>query len=1141
MSLPASSAALSPDPLIGARLKSEVETPVVGEVGFAVLGSLRAVRDGVPIELAGHRQRSIVARLLLAAGRVVPAEVLVGELWQSNLQPKAMVSLQTQISLLRRVLEPERPPRAPATILVSEAPGYALRVDDVDARRFEQLCHEADRGRAADPRRAVELYDTARGLWRGAAYADFADEAWAEAERTRLTELRCTAVEHQAAALLSADEPAAVVPLVSPFVAEFSLREEAWRLLALALYRCGRQGEALNALRRARSHLAEDLGIDPGPALRRLGDDILAQAPHLLSDTADIAAPPVVIAPSDPDVSPNASAPVRTPEPVGRRAELTALRRAMERSRTGRLQVVLIAGDAGEGKTALLDSALADAESSDSVVLTVRCPENDGAPSGWPWIDALRDLAARVPPPDGTVSSWLADDVPHPDADPIAARFRVHRSVVAWLATVAARRPLVIVADDMHRADDETAALMSDILDGLAATATTALIAHRRERSPALLRVLASCARHEAARLELDGLTVDAVGELVRRHAINDLDADTVRMVAERSGGNPFFVRELVRLLDGGASPTDVPDSVRDVVRHRVDVLPARATTLLRLVAVAGREIEHEVLLAAAADPTRRDDDDEYFEALEAALLSGLLVETDSRGVAFTHQLVHDTLYDDLSALRRSRLHGRIAVALESSNPDAVTELAHHHGAAGPAHEAAAAVFSARAAELAESRFAYRDAADWWERAIAAHRGAHPAEVADRLRWHARWMSAVQRSGDVPRARQLREAVIPDAASTGDPALIAEVLLACDAPTGWSTRDQETPDLALVGLAERTADDLADDTAMRSRLLSLIARELESGDVERGVDAGREAVALARDSRDPAVMAEALNARYLWTYFDGADGLDERDRIGRELLALATAHQLGPYEAAARFILLQVTAATADLQAADGHASELTRLATAYEMPLLRAIAGFYVALRCVVTGDENEAERAYERAAAEVTATGWWMELAQALRLIGITGMRLAAGDARGLSEQVGQLMPMLPPAARTMMSEFYACTLIAAGEVEAARDELGEPLPVRANYLAPVRYAMRAIAGLGTQDRRRIDEAYVQLLPYAGTVCGAATAAVCVGPTDTILARLATARGDAAAAARHAAAAVALAERLGNATWARVATEAG
>ncbi|MFI6071779.1 BTAD domain-containing putative transcriptional regulator [Actinoplanes sp. NPDC051343] len=238
---------------------------------FGVLGPVVAWdRDGREVDLRGPRHRAVLARLLVARGRVVPVGHLVDDLWVVP-PAGAVPAVRTFVAALRRALEPDRPPRSRPAVLVTEGPGYALRAapDAVDAWRFE------DAVAAGGP------LGEALGWWRGPAYANFGDEPWARSERARLTELRLRAVEMEASRLLSEGRPADAIPQLDAHVTDHPWREEAWRLLALALYRTGRQGDALAVLRRARDLLSARLGVDPGPALSRLERDILRQEKSL--------------------------------------------------------------------------------------------------------------------------------------------------------------------------------------------------------------------------------------------------------------------------------------------------------------------------------------------------------------------------------------------------------------------------------------------------------------------------------------------------------------------------------------------------------------------------------------------------------------------------------------------------------------------------------------------------------------------------------------------------------------------------------------------------------------------------------------------------------------------------------------------
>ncbi|WP_231157752.1 AfsR/SARP family transcriptional regulator [Streptomyces sp. CNZ748] len=241
-----------------------------------VLGAVRASGDdGAPVALGGPRHREVLARLVAAEGRMVTTGTLVDDLWGDEPPARAVGALRTFVAALRRALEPARTPRTPSRVLVTEGPGYALRLprEDVDVHRFEDAL---DRARHTPG--AVTALGEALTAWRGPAYADVTGAAWAERERVRLEELRAEAVELRARALLDRGEGAGLVAELADHAAAHPWREPAWTLLARALHRAGRRADALDTLRRARSMLADRLGLDPGDELRRLETDILGGA-----------------------------------------------------------------------------------------------------------------------------------------------------------------------------------------------------------------------------------------------------------------------------------------------------------------------------------------------------------------------------------------------------------------------------------------------------------------------------------------------------------------------------------------------------------------------------------------------------------------------------------------------------------------------------------------------------------------------------------------------------------------------------------------------------------------------------------------------------------------------------------------------
>jgi DNA-binding SARP family transcriptional activator len=247
----------------------------VMELRFRVLGPVEVTADGRVLDLGRPKQRAVLAALLMRAGEVVPVDRLVDDLWNGR-PPQAVVgSLHAYVANLRRILEPARPARAQPTVLLTSGPGYLLRAENLDATAFARL---AGRALAAGrPRDAATCAAAALAQWRGPAFADLAGLAFAEPEIARLDELRSSVREVAARAELARGRHAEAIPDLVRLVADSPLRETPRELLMLALYRCGRQADALALAAETRRLLAAELGIDPGPRLRRLHAAILRQ------------------------------------------------------------------------------------------------------------------------------------------------------------------------------------------------------------------------------------------------------------------------------------------------------------------------------------------------------------------------------------------------------------------------------------------------------------------------------------------------------------------------------------------------------------------------------------------------------------------------------------------------------------------------------------------------------------------------------------------------------------------------------------------------------------------------------------------------------------------------------------------------
>jgi predicted ATPase/DNA-binding SARP family transcriptional activator len=545
---------------------------------FEILGPLTVADGGRPIAVPGAKPRTLLVMLVLHAGRVVPADRLVDGLWGEHLPADPANALQALVSRLRRALDPG----GELGLLRSHPPGYLLAADpeQVDAVRFERLAAEGHAALATGrPDAAAALLAEGLALWRGPALADVADEPFAGGEVARLTELRLAAVEDRIEADLALGRHAAVVGELEALVAEHPLRERLRGQLMRALYRSGRQAEALEAYRRTRTLLGEELGLDPSQELQRLEAAMLAQ---------------------DAGLDPPAEAParrrtnVRVPLTsfVGRDEEVVRVAAALDQAR-----LVTLTGPGGSGKTRLaveVAAGLAD-RIADGVWLVELAP-----------LPAEGSVADAVAATFGVRGGLRLGQAPPPQEDPTDR----------LVALLEAKRPLLVL-DNCEHVVDAVAKLAEVLLTScpgvrILATSREALGVggERRWPVPALAtpppglddprrlleygaaRLFVERAEAVAPGFQLSDGGVEAVGEICRRLdglplaielAAARVPALTVQAIAAR-------LDDRFRLLTAG-SRTALPrqQTLRAVVDWSWELLsePERAT-LRRLAVFTG-------------------------------------------------------------------------------------------------------------------------------------------------------------------------------------------------------------------------------------------------------------------------------------------------------------------------------------------------------------------------------------------------------------------------------------------------------------------------------------------------------------------------------------------------------------------------
>lgn len=701
---------------------------------YRLLGPLEVVDDdGRRVDVGGRQPRTLLAVLLVAGGRRVTVDALADAIWSGEPPASATGTVQSYVSRLRRRLGPER--------LTWDDAGYQLDVapEQVDARRFEALAEQGrtllDAGRAEEARAVLQ---EAEALWRGPALADFADFEFAMGPAARLEQRRLTAIEDRLAADLALGRHAAAIGELAELVKANPLREALQVQLALALYRSGRQAEALRALADAGRTLREELGIEPSRQLRDLESAILAHEPSL-----EAPAPP---APPVPAPSPAAPVPPaaaqRRPGPalIGRDHELDTLLAALDES-TADARFVVIEGEPGIGKTRLTDELRGLAESRGAIAVWGRSDEGGAAPALWPWLAPLRAIAAGAGgAAPAAVTHLLSGEAPVHAGQERSAQFERFEAVAALLEDVAARRPVVILLDDLQWADGTSLELLSFLAGRLRGGVLVAGTMRQLEvgRNDAVTDALAAIARRPGSRrVQLRGLTSAATAAVLDATTDTVIPAAVAATIHARAEGNPFYAIELSRLVDEeGGIAGEVPATVGDVVRRRLARLPQATVDLLGVAAVVGRDVEMG-LLARAADRTF----DVVLDGLEPAVVHRLLVEVPELPAVlrFSHALVREVLLDDMTSLRRARLHLKVADAIESGGAgvDDAEILAEHLWRAAPVgvgHRAAGAL--EQAAEVALRRVSYAAAEDLLRKAVQLRRAtsASPADQQIELR-----------------------------------------------------------------------------------------------------------------------------------------------------------------------------------------------------------------------------------------------------------------------------------------------------------------------------------------------------------------------------------------------------------------------
>lgn len=1104
---------------------------------MGVLGAVQASLGDGPVDLGTRKQRALVAALAMNHGRPVSVDALVDMLWPDGAPPGVNGTLQAYVAGLRRSLEPGRAARAPSTVLVTVAPGYALRVADdaLDAARFDRAVSRAHRrigqlaglhqpsGLSTEELSAVvaEL-DEALALWRGTPYLELDDAPSAVAERARLEELRVVALEDRAVASLELGQHATVAGELESLTTAYPLRERLWGLRALALTRAGRQAEALDALREVRDVLADELGLEPGQELRDLQSAVLRQDPTLEWRPASAPPAPPPGAPPEPDGAEPFRAtttariqsfvPTLPPWPlVGRDEQLAELVGALDQAESGSVALAALVGEPGIGKSRLAGELAKVAGERGATVLLGRCSQDDGAPPLWPWQQVLRALGRDLP------------EETEGDEDG-GGRFRTWEAIAGAVAEAASERTIVVLLDDLHWADVASLRVLRLLGETVQQGRLLVLGTWRSHPEPtdALLDAVETFARRHAVRLDLQGLSApDAsrVVEAVSESTPSDGEAAALR---ERTDGNPFFLVEYARLareggdLSGLVAEAHPPAAVHDVLARRLQRLPEETVSTLRWAALVGRQFD----LATLAAVSRLDEDD-LLDHLDPALEAGLVRDDGIDRFLFGHALVRDTIYAAIPTTRRARAHARVAEAL-SGTAGRENEVARHWLAAGPAHAARAWLACVRAATVARRLHAYEESADLLRSALDALPGDPDATLGERYDVLMDLADAQRWSGDWEGLVSTAEQAIAVADDIGDVVLLGRAATATSVGALWQSGPHGSVNEVVVGALRRVLDGLpTEDSALRCRVMLALALEIYYGSTfEERSALVEEGIAMARRIGDEALLLDACQLAYVALWRQSTAEL-RRDLVteGMEL-----AHRLGDERA-----YVVTTTLRAVVAGELGLVEEMwehavvardwaQRLRLPYGLIVLDSLELPWLAM----AGRFEDCERRM----ADIVRLDQEMALGQTEDAT--AGALMSLRLWQGRSTEVTAILEQFAEQSVLPVTSTIIVFWLRAGEVDKAR-AYAATHPVRVDdddWFSMLNWCAAAEAALGLDDHALASAAYDRLAPFAGHSCTAGSGNA-MGPADAFLALAAVAVGERELAGTHADRALELCEQ--------------
>jgi tetratricopeptide (TPR) repeat protein len=779
-----------------------------------------------------------------------------------------------------------------------------------------------------------------------------------------------------------------------------------------------------------------------------------------------------------------------------------------------------------------------------------------------PWVEALRPVVEaigleRLRSELGRLAPDLARLLPELDAlgqpmgsDAETERYTLFEALTALIETATRAQPALLVLDDLHWAARPTLLMLRHLIRSQRPLRVVVLATYRETELapdhplPPLIADLQRDARATTVRIGgLDESGIAALLEAAAGHALDEPGREFARLLQSETGGNPFFIRELLAHLaesgaiyragerwttDLAAAEIEVPEGLRQVIRQRVARLSEPARKALGVGSIAGPSFKLELLEGVLGEQAG------VLDALDQCISAGLLTEAGPGDYAFAHALVRQTIYDEHTSSRRMRLHRRLGETLEAraDAPAHVEELAHHFAeAAADGQATKAAAYALAAGRNATLRLAYEDASARYERGLQALEHAPATEEERRGELLLALAEARWSSGEMDKAREACRLAAELADRHGDPEQLARAALGFAGPVRVlvSAAVSGPP----VGLLERALEALGEsDSALRARVMGRLATALFYAGRGRAPRLARPALEMARQVGDKQALADVLAASYVVAW--RPDSLDERLATATELAHLATEVGDAALEALARDWNIANLLELGNIDAAERELATLNRLAEAVQQRFPRWIAATARAGHAHLEGRLED----YEALAHEALALGLeGQDEAGPTQAFGaqMFFLRREQGRLGELVDAVHDVAERYPelPVWRCALASVYA-------ELDRRRDARREleglarkdfaDLPRDTLWLLGIAALSEVVAFL--DDARRAELLYQLILPFADR-CVVVDATICMGAASRPLGLLATTMGRFDAAARHFEGALEMNARIRSPLW--------